>query len=257
MNDQEDHLQRVSDHYDRLAAHGPFATLAPHNKGGRKSEYVAAVFDAALLPKLEHAVPHERILDFGCGTGILTRQLAAYAHEIVGVDVSLGMLGQAAEVCRGAQNVRLLQTDGSNIPLPAASVDWTVAREALCYVPNDDLPSILRDMLRVTKPGGRVLWLDQVSNAPFWQRHPDAPNLIKRSPTSIRAFAIEAGWCVESENVVRSPRFPWIYPAWFGLVPRTWIPRLARQEVAIHKRFPHHPRRWWNALFVLRKPLDE
>lgn len=257
MNDHEDHRQLVSDHYDRLAAYGPFATLAPHNRGGRKGEYVSAVFDAALLPMLEHAAPYDRILDFGCGTGILTKQLAAYAREVVGTDVSPGMLRQAAEICGKSRNVRLLQTGGSGIPLPDASVDVTVAREVLCYVSDGGLPSVLKDIHRVTKPGGVFLWLEQLSNNPSWQKHPGAPNLVKRSPSSIRALAVAAGWHVKSEIVVRSPRFPWIYPLWFGLVPRTWIPRLARWEVAIHRRFPYLPRRWWNALLVLGKPFDE
>lgn len=247
---------KVAAHYDTLATGGPYATLAPHNKGGRKSKYVAAVFDAALLPHLESCAILDRVLDFGCGTGIFTRQAAAHSREVVGIDVSAGMLEEAARVCDGLSNVRLLHTDGSRIPLPDDCVDMVIARETLCYVPDPQISTLLREILRVTRPGGVFLWLEQVSNDPRWQRHPRAPHLIKRSPDSILSLAHETGWRTESKHVVRTPRFPWIYPVQFGLVPRSLTNLLARWEVVIHEKLPRHSQRWWNALFVLRKPAD-
>lgn len=247
---------KVAAHYDALAARGPYATLAPSNKGGRKGEYVAAVFDAALLPRLRTRETSERVLDFGCGTGIFTRQAAAHAREVVGIDVSFGMLEQAARVCSGLPNVRLLHTDGSRVSLPDACVDMVVARETLCYVPDVQIAPLLGEILRVTKPGGTFLWLDQVSDDPHWQHHPRAPHLVKRGPDSLCSSARRAGWRIESQQVVRTPRFPWIYGVQFGLVPRPLMQRLARWEVTIHSLLPHASRRWWDALFVLRKPAN-
>jgi len=247
---------KVAAHYDSLAANGPYASLAPGNKGGRKGEYVAAVFDAALLPRLQVHEALERVLDFGCGTGIFTRQAAAHAREVIGIDVSPGMLEQAAQVCDGLPNVRLLHTDGSRVPLPDGCVDMVVARETLCYVPDAQIAPLLKEILRVTKAGGAFLWLEQVSNAPHWQHHPRAPRLVKRSPGSLRSIARQAGWRVESEQLVRTPRFPWIYAVQAGLIPRPLMQRIARWEVALHSLLPHASRRWWNALFVLRKPAD-
>lgn len=247
---------RVAAHYDALAANGPYATLAPNNKGGRKAEYVAAVFDAALLPWLQAQACRQRVLDFGCGTGIFTRQAAAYAQEVIGIDVSSGMLEQAARVCGEVSNVRLLHTEGSLIPFPDRYFDTVIARETLCYVPDADISTLLHEISRVTAPGGLFLWLEQLSHDLHWQHHPRAPHLIKRSPIAVRHAAQQAGWCVESEQVVRTPRFPWIYAVQFGLLPRSVLQELARVEVAIHHRLPHPTRRWWNALFVLRKPLN-
>ncbi len=244
----------VAKHYDKLAVHGRFATLAPHNKGGRKGEYVAAVFDAALLPTLQAHAPRERILDLGCGTGIFTRQAAAAAGEVIGVDISAGMLRVARSVCAGIENVTLLQIDGERLPFADQRFDCVIARESLCYVPDTELPDALAEVRRVLRPGGIMLWLEQVSDDPSWQHHPGAPNVIKRSPAAIRAEAGAAGLLLESERKVRSPRFPWIYAVWFGIVPRALIPLLARGEVAWHARFPGRAKRWWNTLFVMRKP---
>lgn len=257
MNEANQHIKAVSEHYDKLAANGPYGTLAPHNRGGRKSQYVAAVFDSALLASLD-SQSTGRILDFGCGTGLFSSKAAAFADEVVGVDVSEGVLTQAKLVCRGLANVCFAHMDGTHIPLPNGSVDVVIAREVLCYVPDAQLPQMLKEIRRVTKPGGRFLWLEQVSRTAFWQRHPDAPDLVKRDPGSIHAMAESSGWNVQSETVVRTPRFPWIYPVWFGLVPRRLIPVLAHWEVTLHSRRsrPSGMRRWWNTLFELRNPSD-
>jgi ubiquinone/menaquinone biosynthesis C-methylase UbiE len=258
MPEIDQHTEQVTRHYDRLSANGPYGTLAPHNRGGRKSEYVAAVFDAALLGPLVNGGPHQVVLDFGCGTGIFTRKIAAIAREVVGMDVSAGMLVQAKSVCSGLDNVRLLRTDGRQTDLPDQYVDVIVVREVLCYVRDADLRDVLSELRRVAKPGGRLLWLEQSSNHPHWQRHPQAPHLVKRSPQEIRQAAEDSGWKVHSERIVRTPRFPWIYPVWLGMVPRRLIPTLARWEVDLHASAHGHryPRRWWDALFELQKPAD-
>lgn len=258
MGSIDEHIQRVSSHYDRLAANGPYATLAPHNKGGRKSEYVAAVFDSALLMALIKDGPYRRILDFGCGTGIFTRKAAGIADEVVGIDISKGMLEQAKTVCRGLANVHLMRTDGCHVPLSDQSVDVVIMREVLCYVPDAQLPGILVELRRITQPGGRFLWLEQISEDPHWQWHPHSPNLVKRSSEAIRKATKDSGWEMLDERIVRTPRFPWIYPVWFGLVPRCLIPKLAHLEVSLHAHVHKQlrPRRWWNALFELRNPAD-
>jgi ubiquinone/menaquinone biosynthesis C-methylase UbiE len=253
MNQESRHYTDVAAHYDRLADNGPFATLAPHNRGGRKAEYVAAVFDVAIMGSAAKHAPYTALLDFGCGTGIFSRQAAAMANHVVGVDVSERMLGVAAELCQHLSNVTLLQTDGEKLALPDGSFDCVVARESLCYVTDDRLPLVLSEINRVLKPDGVFYWLEQVSDNPSWQRHPNVQHLVKRSPDSLRNFARAAGLSITEESMVRTPRFPWIYVIWLGLVPRGWIPVLARWEVAWHEHFGGGKRRWWNTLFVLRK----
>lgn len=253
MRTESEHYRSVIKHYDRLANHGPYGTLAPHNKGGRKSEYVAAVFDAALLPLIAGAGRKAYFLDFGCGTGIFTRKVAPYMQHVAGVDVSGKILEVACRVCADLSNVSLHLTDGERLPFEDCSFDWVAAREVLCCVPDDRLAVVLAEICRVLKPGGRFMLLEQVSDNPYWQYHPLSRS-VKRAPATLRQFAEEAGFYIGDEFMVRTPRFPWIYPIWLGLVPRTFIPWLARLEVAWHRRSHIHPRRWWNMVFVLVKP---
>ncbi|HET7333274.1 class I SAM-dependent methyltransferase [Dyella sp.] len=252
MSKSDEHFSSVRKHYDKLAANGLYATSAPSNKGGRKGQYVSSVFDAALLPMIE-AGNYDCILDFGCGTGVFTQQLSKHSREVLGADVSPGMLSQAKSVCFGCKNVHFMQTNGVELELPDSSVDAIIAREVLCYLPDEDLHLLLSEFHRVSKPEGYLFWLEQVSEQVHWQRHPKAPHLVKRSPSSVKKFANKHGWALESQVFVRNPRFPLVYVAWLGLTPKFFIPNLARLEVALHARFARRPSRWWNELFVMKK----
>lgn len=254
MKNQTDHFQQVAAEYDQMASNGVYATLAPHNKGGRKSEYLNAVFDEAILSKLPVQASCGSILDFGCGTGTLTQALAIHCERVVGVDISEQMVASAVHNCDGYDNVRIIQIDGESLPLNDASFDFVVARESLCHVPDEMLGDVLSEIFRVIKPGGRFFWLEQVSKNAKWQHHPEAPSLVKRDPQWVREYLIQGGFNLLEESMVRAPRFPWIYPIWFGIFPRRWIPTLARWELAFHRRFNIHPSRWWHGLFIAERP---
>ncbi|KAI9489312.1 S-adenosyl-L-methionine-dependent methyltransferase [Zychaea mexicana] len=53
-----------------------------------------------ILDKLD-AKPSERILDFGCGDGVLTQQLAQKCHTVVGIDASPDMIAKAKQLRQG------------------------------------------------------------------------------------------------------------------------------------------------------------
>ncbi len=249
------HVASVAELYDQLAANGPYGTLAPSNRGGRKSRYVSEVFDACLLPLLaEHGHRHQVLLDYGCGTGIFAVQAARHVGKVIGLDVSEAMIEWGRRLDGGQLNIEWIVGDGALIPAQDASFDWVVARESLCYVPFAELPGVLAEIARTLRPDGRFLWLEQISDNPVFQTNPAAPLLEKRSASVLMAMAEKAGLTLESARCVRQPRFPWIYAVWAGLVPLAMLPRLARWEVAFHSRFGSvRASRWKDGLFVFRK----
>jgi SAM-dependent methyltransferase len=253
MSEGSGRYQGVVELYDRLARHGAYGTLAPGNRGGRKGEYVAGVFDAVLLPRIQ-AGGFQALLDFGCGTGIFARQAAAMVDELVGVDVSRNILAVAGEVCAGLPNVRFLHTDGEHLPFDAGTFDCIVAREVLCYVPEGAIEDSFAELYRVLRPDGCLFVIDQVSETPDWQHYPGTPHQIKRAPAALSDSARRAGFVLAEHSVVRTPRFPFVYLAWWHLVPRRLLPMLARLEVAWHRRGQRPTRRWWDDLFVFNKP---
>ncbi len=250
-----EHTNRVRELYDGREEHGPYGTLAPDDKGGRKSRYVAAVFDAALKPLLMRSAGPLRLLDYGCGTGIFSLRMQACAQLVAGIDISHPMLKIAQQMMQQqSRPVVLAMTDGIRLPFGDGAFNCGVARETLCHVADADMPAILAELKRVIVPGGRFYLLDQVSESPRWQSDPRAPLVKKRPVAEITALFANAGFDLQQAFAVRQPRFPWIYPIQFGIVPGFLFRPLAWLEVCWNKLFcPLHTRRWQDALFVFEK----
>ena len=246
--------EEVKLYYDALAKNGPYATLAPDNLGGSKSRYIAEVFDAALLPLLKKETVPLRLLDFGCGTGIFTIKAHPYVKEIMGVDLSSGLLSVARHLAaKKGVEIPFIQSDGGRLPLGDHAVNRVLAREVLYNVPDEAMAGVLKEFGRILEPEGKVYLLEQVSESPFWQRHPKTPLVRKRGVDELIGQFKTAGFELESAVTVRKPRFPWIYLIWFRILPAVFIPPLARLEVVWNRRFsPLRTKRWQDALFVFR-----
>jgi len=96
-----------------------------------------------------------RILDVGCGTGVLEEEIANLTQATqVGVDLNLSHLKLAMRKVPAAD---LTQADGLVLPLPANCFDLSLCHFLLLWV-REPL-QILREMIRVTRLGGAVLVL--------------------------------------------------------------------------------------------------
>ena len=102
--------------------------------------------------------PGDTVLDFGGGTGWLSRALTQLGCRVVLLDVSATALSIAAELYRRLPVVgdrpapEFAQFDGRSIPLPDRSVDRIVSFDALHHAPNPS--DVIREFARVLKPGG-------------------------------------------------------------------------------------------------------
>jgi len=108
----------------------------------------------ALIDELEVSAVRElsrdkRVLEAGCGTGLVLSRLAEVAREAHGFDLSLGMVQQARK--RG-----LSVTLGSvtQVPFRDASFDLVCSFKVLAHVPQ--ITEALRELSRVTRPGGML-----------------------------------------------------------------------------------------------------
>ena len=96
------------------------------------------------------------ILDLGCGSGDLSRHLAAAGLRVTGCDISANMLARAAasDPTASVELVRLAP-DWQTLPFPTATFDAIVAASVLEYVSSPS--EVLRECARVLRPGGVLL----------------------------------------------------------------------------------------------------
>jgi demethylmenaquinone methyltransferase / 2-methoxy-6-polyprenyl-1,4-benzoquinol methylase len=96
--------------------------------------------------------PADRCLDLAAGTGVSTQELARSGAYAVGVDISLGMLHQGRRV---RPEVPLLAGDALALPFPDRSFEAVTISFGLRNIV--DTAGALREMARVTRPGGRLV----------------------------------------------------------------------------------------------------
>ena len=95
-----------------------------------------------------------RLLDLGCGKGRFARRLADLGAEVVGLDVSPGMMAHTKGFAR-------VLGSASRLPFGAQSFDGVLAIEVFEHLSVAGVESALREMRRVLKPGGRAAIIDK------------------------------------------------------------------------------------------------
>jgi SAM-dependent methyltransferase len=103
-----------------------------------------------------HAQAGDRVLDLGCGTGELTRALAAAGLRVAGCDISRQMLLRASRDRGGCAGWVQLEPGWHRLPFASQAFDVVVASSVLEYVAEP--AAVLRECARVLRPGGVVLY---------------------------------------------------------------------------------------------------
>lgn len=102
----------------------------------------------------------ELALDCGCGTGSFAFALAPYVGEVVGADTRAEYLEAARD--RAPGNVRFVEADATALPFDFASFDIAGCMRMLHHVHRPGLA--ISELARVTRPGGRILVMDQLGS---------------------------------------------------------------------------------------------
>ncbi len=106
-----------------------------------------------------------QVLEVGCGTGVVCRDLAAIVGRrgsVVGVDPSRVLVTAARRLARQhglGSRIRFEVGDGARLRFRDQAFDATLAITVLLHTPNPE--DILKEMIRVTRPGGVVGAQDQ------------------------------------------------------------------------------------------------
>lgn len=120
--------------------------------------------------------PGARVLDIGCGSGVVTRAIAKRIGprgSVVGIDSSSALLTIAREYADATEFgpiIEFRQGDCRRLPFPDASFDAVLAVTLIAHVPEAE--RALSEFIRVTRPGGRVGVFDFDGDC-FLIGHPD------------------------------------------------------------------------------------
>jgi ubiquinone/menaquinone biosynthesis C-methylase UbiE len=140
---------------------------ATRERFAKTADRIAALQDAradeleAKVVRFVRPSGDERALDSGSGAGALAFALAPHVREVVAVDLVPELLEQGRK--RGEQfpNVTFVEGDATALPFEPYSFDLAGSLRTLHHIARPELA--VAELARVTRPGGRVLVVDQIA----------------------------------------------------------------------------------------------
>ena len=176
--------------------------------------------------------PAGSALDVGCGTGALAQRLSALGYEVVGVDPSAGML---EIMCARSPEVTAVKGSGTALPFADGSFDVVLTVAALHHIADPaGVRQTLAEMVRVSRPTGRVVIWDHNPRNPYWS------HLMARVPQDtgeerlIPESEIIDGLNAAGAQVLSSDQL--------GLVPDFTPRRAIRAAAVLERLFERTPR---------------
>ncbi len=96
------------------------------------------------------------ILEVGCAAGFIANGVAPLVKNYIGIDLARNALVAAGRL--GLPNAVFKHSDGSSVPLQSSSVDAAFCYDVVTNFPSfDDVEPLIAEMLRVVRPGGKVM----------------------------------------------------------------------------------------------------
>ncbi|GAM10375.1 putative methyltransferase YcgJ [Geobacter sp. OR-1] len=140
------HQSRIIDQFSRQAI--PFTQIPGH-------------YDAMqVLIEMSRVTKEDLVLDVACGPGMVACEFARHAHHVTGIDITPAMIEQA-EKRQQEQNLENVSWQiGTATPLPFADGSFSLVLTRYSYHHLLAPTEALAEMIRVCRPGGRVLVAD-------------------------------------------------------------------------------------------------
>ena len=120
-----------------------------------KTDFTSFLTDEYIGQLTRRIAPRSRVLDLGCGTGVLIKSLAALGFDAYGVDISQAMLDKIQPESEG-DRITLQQGDVYALPYADASFAGVTTRWVIPHF--RDWPVIVKEAARVLQPGGTLVF---------------------------------------------------------------------------------------------------
>ena len=166
-----------------------FANVAGEWDDLRAGFFTEAMRDAAIAQV--NLPAGATVADIGTGTGFVVAGLVDKAAHIVGFDASPEMLAVARRRFAAHPHVEFHESEGATLPAADHSFDAVFANMYLHHAP--DPAGAIREMVRVLRPGGRLVITDLDSHDQEWMRAEMADEWLGFAREEIRAWYAAAG----------------------------------------------------------------
>ncbi len=146
-----------------------------------------------LFAELVHANGGGPVADIGCGPGHTTALLRELGAEAFGIDLSPEMIEIARREHPGARFEIGSMTD---LQLDDSSLAGVLAWWSLIHIPDEGVPGVLGQFLRVLRPGGVLAVGFHVGERSTEHTH-------YRTPSQVAGWLREAGFTIEAQHLLR------------------------------------------------------
>ncbi|MGH9382799.1 MAG: ArsR/SmtB family transcription factor [Vicinamibacterales bacterium] len=169
-----------------------FEHTGPDTRDGR--QLVPGRSWAAWSRALGLLLPPLDVADLGCGEGYLTIEAARWARRVIGIDRAPGVLARAKALAarRRATNITWKRGELDKLPLDGESTDVALLSQALHHAV--DPAHALSEVMRILRPGGRLLLLDLKAHEETWVRDKLGDQWLGFSEDHLRRLLDRAGF---------------------------------------------------------------
>jgi SAM-dependent methyltransferase len=187
-------LPCLRERFCTIALGGPHLGIMPILEGrGQAPGYLRIVRNVMQEVALR---PGEKVLDAGCGSGVIARWLAQQtqrAHPITAVDVNRYLLREAGNLVRGDgwHDVITLR-EGNAEALPFGENSFDVAL-SVTVMEEGDADRMLTELVRVTRPGGRIAAIVRGDDCPALLTLPLRAEVHAKAARAVAAGVVERG----------------------------------------------------------------
>ena len=198
-------LSRLSARYRTIVLSGPeLGFLAMLESRGRAAGYLSVI---RRMIDVVQPRAGEFVLEVGCGSGVLDRWLARFtsqANPIIGADINKYLLREARALAvqeHLADIITFRQGDAEALPFPDEHVDVVLSFTVL---EEGNADRMLGELVRVTRPGGRIAVMVRALDIPWVVNVPLRPELKAKVQTP-RGFVASDG-CADASLYRRFKR---------------------------------------------------
>lgn len=172
MQDATKHNQTIVEQFSRQAI--PFSELPGHSQSMQ------------ILIELSGVSESDDVLDIACGPGLVACEFAPHARHVTGVDITQQMIEQAKERQKEKQLSNLSWQVGNVLPLPFPDAHFSIVLTRYSFHHFLMPAAVLAEMLRVCKPGGKVMVVDVVQQPEKAEAYDQLEKL--RDPSHVHAL---------------------------------------------------------------------